>query len=89
MYTKKELIEDGLYDDSKNFSHKVITKFYQDQLKEFEKIGMGKLTENDTVVTPSLIAITRKRLGQLLPISAAKQYLRKVNVNKQKGEDDV
>ena len=89
MYTKKELIEDGLYDDSKNFSHKVITKFYQDQLKKFEKIGVGGSTENDTIVTPSLIAITRKRLGQLLPISAAKQYLRKINVNKQKGEDDV
>ena len=89
MYTKKELIEDGLYDDSKNFSHKIITKFYQDQLKKFEKVGMGKSTENDIIVTPSLIAITRKRLGQLLPISAAKQYLRKISVNKQKGEDDV
>ena len=89
MKTEKEMIEDGVYDDSKSFSHKVITKFYQDQLKKFEKIGMGKSTENDTIVTPSLIAVTRKRLGQLLPISAAKQYLRKISVNKQKEEDDV
>ena len=28
MYTKKEMIEDGSYDDSKNFSHKIITKFF-------------------------------------------------------------
>ena len=89
MYTKKELIEDGLYDDSKNFSHKIITKFYQDQLKKFEKVGMGKSTENDIIVTPSLIAITRKRLGQLLPISTVKQCLRRINASKQEGEDDV
>ena len=89
MKTKNEMIEDGVYDANKNFSHKIIITFYQDQLKKFEKIGMGGSTENDTVVTPSLIAITRKRLGQLLPISKAKQYLRKVNVNKQEGEDDV
>ena len=89
MYTKKELIEDGLYDDSKNFSHKIITKFYQDQLKKFEKVGMGKSTENDIIVTPSLIAITRKRLGQLLPISTVKQCLRRINAGKQEGEDNV
>ena len=89
MYTKKELIEDGLYDDNKNFSRKIITKFYQDQLKKFEKIGMGKLTDNGTVVTPSLIAVTRKRLGQLLPISTVKQCLRRINAGKQEGEDDV
>ena len=89
MYTKKELIEDGLYDDSKNFSHKIITKFYQDQLAKFEKVGMGKSTENDIIVTPSLIAITRKRLGQLLPISTVKQCLRRINASKQEGEDDV
>ena len=89
MYTKKELIEDGLYDDSKNFSHKIITKFYQDQLKKFEKVGMGKATENDIIVTPSLIAITRKRLGQLLPISTVKQCLRRINASKQEGGDDV
>ena len=89
MYTKKELIEDGLYDDSKNFSHKIITKFYQDQLKKFEKVGMGKSTENDIIVTPSLIAITRKRLSQLLPLSAMKQCLRRINASKQEGGDDV
>ena len=89
MKTKNEMIEDGVYDDSKSFSHKIIITFYQAQLEKFEKLGIGKSTENDTIITPSLIAITRKRLGQLLPISAAKQYLRKISVNKQKGEDDV
>ena len=89
MKTKNEMIEDGVYDANKSFSHKIIITFYKDQLAKFEKIGMGGSTENDTIVTPSLIAVTRKRLGQLLPISTVKQYLRKINVNKQKGEDDV
>ena len=82
MKTKNEMIEDGVYDDSKSFSHKIIITFYQDQLKKFEKIGMGKLTENDIIVTPSLIAVTRKRLGQLLPISTTKRYIRKISRNK-------
>lgn len=73
MKTEKEMIEDGVYDDSKSFSHKVITRFYQDQLKKFEKIGMGKSTENDTIITPSLIAVTRKRLGQLLPMTTKRK----------------
>ena len=89
MKTKNEMIEDGVYDANKNFSHKIIITFYQDQLKKFEKIGMGNLTETDTVVTPSLIAITRKRLGQLLPMSTMKQSLRRINASKQEGENDV
>ena len=89
MKTKNEMIEDGVYDANKNFSHKIIITFYQDQLKKFEKIGMGGSTENDTVVTPSLIAVTRKRLGQLLPISTVKQCLRRISASKQKGEDNV
>ena len=89
MKTKNEMIEDGVYDANKSFSHKIIITFYKDQLAKFEKIGMGGSTENDTVVTPSLIAVTRKRLGQLLPISTVKQCLRRISASKQEGGDDV
>ena len=69
MKTEKEMIEDGLYDDSKSYSNKVIAKFYQEQLNKFEKLGIGKSTENDTVITKSLIEVTRKRLRQITPLT--------------------
>ena len=68
MKTEKEMIEDGLYDDSKSYSNKVIARFYQEQLNKFEKIGIGRATENDIIVTQNLIEITRERLFQLKPI---------------------
>ena len=39
--------------------------FYKDQLRIFEKLGIGKATEHDTIVTDRLIDITKKRLSQL------------------------
>ena len=39
--------------------------FYKEQLNKFEKVGLGKLTENDVKVSPELIQVTRKRLDQL------------------------
>ena len=68
MKTEKEMIEDGLYDDSKSYSNKVIARFYQEQLNKFEKLGIGKSTENDTIITKSLIEVTRKRLRQITPL---------------------
>ena len=41
-------------------------RFYKDQLKKFEKLGIGKRTEFGVVVTQQLIDITRKRLNQLV-----------------------
>ena len=73
MKTRNEMIEDGVYDANKSFSHKIIITFYQDQLEKFEKLGIGKSTENDTIITPSLIAVTRKRLGQLLPMTTMRK----------------
>ena len=42
-----------------------ICGFYREQLRKFEKIGLGNKTENDVVVTEKLIAITKKRLYEL------------------------
>ena len=42
-----------------------VIKFYKEQIKKFEKIGLGNKTEFDTVVTEQLFDITRKRLAEL------------------------
>ena len=39
--------------------------FYREQLKKFDKVGLGKFTEHDVKVTKELIAITNKRLRDL------------------------
>ena len=38
-----------------------VRDFYRKQLKKFEKLGIGKRTENGVEVTQSLMDITRKR----------------------------
>jgi len=68
MHTKEYLIKEGILDESKSYSHKLIARFYQEQLEKFQKIGIGKTTENDVVITPELIRTTRERLFQLKPI---------------------
>ena len=68
MHTKEYLIEEGILDESKNYSRVFIARFYQEQLEKFEKIGLGKATENDIIITPELVRITRERLFQLKPI---------------------
>ena len=68
MHSKEYLIKEGILDDSKSYSHTFIARFYQEQLEKFEKIGLGKTTENDIVITPELVRITRERLFQLKPI---------------------
>ena len=42
-----------------------IIAFYKEQLRRFEKIGIGNKTEFRTVITEQLLAITRKRLSEL------------------------
>ena len=39
--------------------------FYREQLKKFERVGLGKFTEHDVKVTKSLIATTKKRLKDI------------------------
>ena len=68
MHTREYLIKEGILDESKSYSHTFIARFYQEQLEKFEKIGLGKTTENDIVITPELVRITRERLFQLKPI---------------------
>ena len=68
MHSKEYLIKEGILNDSKSYSHKLIARFYQEQLEKFQKIGIGKTTENDVVITPELVRITRERLFQLKPI---------------------
>ena len=68
MKSKRELIEDGLINDSIVISRCFIVEFYRDQLEKFKKIGIGKETENGIKVSKKLIAVTKKRLRQLSPI---------------------
>ncbi len=68
MKTKRELIEDGCYNDALVISRLFIIEFYRDQLRKFEKLGIGKETEHGTRVSKKLIATTKKRLKQLSPI---------------------
>ena len=46
-------------------SKRSIIKFYRIQLEKFNKIGIGKRTNDGVVVTQKLIDITKKRLSQL------------------------
>ena len=46
--------------------------FYKGQLRKFTKIGLGKTTEFDVMVTPELIAITIKRLEELYRVKLTK-----------------
>ena len=56
-------------------SKNIIYRFYIEQLEKFERLGIGKKTENNIVVTENLINITKHRLQQLKPFT--KKYIRK------------
>ena len=68
MHTKEYLVKEGILDESKSYSRTFVARFYQEQLEKFEKIGLGRTTENDIVITPELVRITKERLFQLKPI---------------------
>ena len=42
--------------------------FYREQLKYFARVGLGNRTQHDVMVTPKLIAVTKKRLEELTVI---------------------
>jgi len=50
------------------YSKKLIADFYVSQLNKFDKLGMGKYTENNVIVTRELVKITQERLYQLRPV---------------------
>jgi len=47
-------------------SRQYIIRFYREQLRKFDKIGIGQRTEWDVEVTQLLIDITKKRLDQIV-----------------------
>ena len=70
--------------------------FYKEQLEKFKRIGNGKKTEFDVVVTPKLINATEKRLdqltvvydGSLTPQAFASRYrVRRAKLKKAKLKD--
>ena len=64
MRPREELIKEGIINENKKVTYAFIASFYRDQLEKFNKIGLGKVTEFGTKITPQLIDITRKRLSQ-------------------------
>lgn len=42
-----------------------LVSFYKNQLKKFNKVGLGNRTEFDVMVTPQLISATIRRLEEL------------------------
>ena len=42
--------------------------FYREQLRKFEKLGLGGLTEHDVKITEELVEVTKKRLRDLTTI---------------------
>ena len=45
-----------------------VISFYREQLRHFDKVGLGNYTQHDVRVTEKLIAITEKRLKDLTTI---------------------
>ena len=68
MHPRQQLIDAGIINENKQVSRIFISRFYKEQLIKFDKLGIGKLTENGILITPELIAITEKRLNQLMPL---------------------
>ena len=68
MHPRQQLIDEGIINENKQVSRIFISRFYKEQLVKFNKIGIGKQTENGILITPELIAITKKRLNQLMPL---------------------
>ena len=69
MKPRTQLIKEGIINENKEVSRAYIAKFYKEQLIKFAKLGTGKLTENNILITDTLINVTKKRLNQLMPLS--------------------
>ena len=69
MKSRRELVKNGIINENSNFSHNYVVLFYRKQLIKFDKIGIGRETENGVIVTPELIEITKYRLSQLSPLT--------------------
>ena len=51
-------------------TRKSLIGWYRDQLAKFNKLGIGKFTENNTKVSQTLIDTTKKRIVQLGGVDA-------------------
>ena len=58
MKSQEQLLAEGLIDDSPPKSKAHVIGFYRDQLKKFEKLGIGNRTDNRVIVTQTLIDTT-------------------------------
>ena len=68
--------------------------FYREQLRKFEKLGMGKKTEFGVLITGDLIRVTKDRLTKLSVVydkSLAPQAhkLRQVKLNRSNNGHDL
>ena len=67
MKPQQQLINEGLFIEGNTVSLRLIADFYSSQLTKFNKIGIGKKTDNGVLITKRLINITKKRLNHLRP----------------------
>ena len=58
-------MEEYDYDERHRNSISNIISFYKEQIRRFERIGIGNMTEFNTMVTERLLDVTRRRLGEL------------------------
>lgn len=52
-----------------------LIEFYKGQLRKFSKIGLGKKTEFDVLVTPELMGVTIRRIEELQSIKPKKKVV--------------
>ena len=83
-----------MYDMEMTTSRLWLLHFYREQLRKFEKLGMGKKTENDVLITEDLIRVTKDRLNKLSvvydrSISPQAHKLRQVKLNRSNNGHDL
>ena len=67
MKPQQQLIDEGIFIENSTLSLHSIADFYSEQLVKFNKIGIGKKTDNGVKITERLIKVTEKRLNHLRP----------------------
>ena len=83
-----------MYDIAITTSRLWLLHFYREQLRKFEKLGMGEKTENDVLITEDLIRVTKDRLNKLSvvydrSISPQAHKLRQVKLNRSNNGHDL
>ena len=83
-----------MYDIAITTSRLWLLHFYREQLRKFEKLGMGKKTENDVLITEDLIRVTKDRLNKLSvvydrSITPQAHKLRQVKLNRSNNGHDL